>query len=182
VRIVSLNGINAKVSGTTGYMRVSTITEYRQRPEVIAGYDDFILNEIFSWGSEGIGWRNTQATYNGKLVIPDRINGERVTRIKEYAFRDTGLTSVTIPNSVTFIGHYAFFRCRLTSITIPNSVTFIGDGAFSGNELTSITIPSNVTSDSAFGWEFDDYYKSTGKKAGTYTLNRITGRWRYTGK
>ncbi|MDY2592284.1 MAG: leucine-rich repeat domain-containing protein, partial [Sodaliphilus sp.] len=43
----------------------------------------------------------------------------------------TGLTSVTIPNSVTSIGDYAFSDCTgLTSITIGNSVTEIGECAF----------------------------------------------------
>ena len=44
-----------------------------------------------------------------------------------------GLTSITIPNSVTSIGNSAFKECSsLTSITIGNSVTSIGSGAFSG--------------------------------------------------
>lgn len=59
----------------------------------------------------------------------------------------SGLTSVTIPNSVTSIGNSAFFGCfGLTSVTIPNSVTSIGSGAFSSSGLTSITIPNSVTS------------------------------------
>ena len=56
-----------------------------------------------------------------------------ISQIIGGAFEEcTGLTSVTIPNSVTSIGYGAFEYCwGLTSVTIPNSVTSIGDCAFS---------------------------------------------------
>ena len=56
------------------------------------------------------------------------------------------MTSVTIPNSVTWIGDGAFSVCSgLTSVTIPNSVTSIGYWAFSGcSGLTSVTIGNSV--------------------------------------
>ena len=75
--------------------------------------------------------------------------GCKVISIGDNAFKDCSfLTSVNIPNTVTYIGYYAFEGCSaLTSIIIPSSVNSIGYGAFSGcSALTSINIPSSVTS------------------------------------
>ena len=88
-------------------------------------------------------------TVTGKITIPSTLGGYPVTSIGNFAFSDcTGLTSITIPNSVTSIGQWAFSDCTgLTSITIPDSVTSIGVCAFFDcGSLTSITIPDSVTS------------------------------------
>ena len=77
-------------------------------------------------------------------TIPDS-----VTSIGSSAFSGcSSLRSVTIPDSVTSIGKSAFYNCSsLTSVTIPESVTSIGEGAFVRcSSLTSITIPDSVTS------------------------------------
>ncbi len=73
----------------------------------------------------------------GDLTIPESVTyggiSYPVTSIGDEAFYDcSGLTSVTIPNSVISIGRMAFGACSgLTSVTIPNSVTSIGGQAFS---------------------------------------------------
>ena len=88
-----------------------------------------------------------------EVVIPEEIvYGHYIYEVKEIGneafFWCTGLTPVTIPNSVTSIGNAAFAKCSgLTSITIPNSVTNIGGAAFCGcSSLTSVTLPNSVTS------------------------------------
>ena len=85
------------------------------------------------------------------LVIPDS-----VTYIGDNAFSSCrSLTDIVIPDSVTSIGNNAFWNCcSLTDIVIPNSVISIGDKAFEYcSSLSNIVIPDGVTSigDWAFG-------------------------------
>ena len=71
-----------------------------------------------------------------------------VTKIGCYALSNCiGLTSLTLPSSVTEIGEHAFLNCRgLTNFTIPSGVTKIGAGAFfCCYGLISLTLPSSVT-------------------------------------
>ena len=92
----------------------------------------------------------------GDLIIPDSVVHSSsgityaVTSIRDTTFYNcTGLTSVTLPNSLTAIGKSAFGQCfGLTgTLTIPNSVTSIGNLAFGYCPgLTSVTIGNSVTS------------------------------------
>ena len=80
----------------------------------------------------------------------------------------SSLTSITIPNSVTWIGERAFIGCSsLTSVTIGNSVTLIGEDAFVGCSTLDTLI-----------CEFGDdvlFYEKDHQFAGTKNLRYFEG-------
>ena len=94
---------------------------------------------------------NGYICYEGEVTIPSKVTYNdvtySVTSIGNAFGSCSGLTSVTIPESVTSIGKRAFSRCSgLTSVTIPESVISIGDEAFYNcSGLTSVTIPNSMT-------------------------------------
>ncbi|MDH7913068.1 leucine-rich repeat domain-containing protein [Winogradskyella sp. SYSU M77433] len=83
------------------------------------------------------------------VVIPPSVtagsNVFDVVKIDDSSFQNIGLTSVTIPNSVTEIGISAFELNNLTSVTIPDSVTLIGTTAFATNSISNLTLGANLT-------------------------------------
>jgi hypothetical protein len=87
----------------------------------------------------------------GNIKIPSSVKHRgvlfSVDSIGNWAFDDcSGLTSITIPNSVMSIGGNAFSYCSsLTSITIPNSVESIENYAFLFCDgLTSTSVPAHT--------------------------------------
>ena len=89
---------------------------------------------------------------DGALTIPADIEVEgnvyKVTTIGDSAFYNCGdLTAVTLPDSLTSIGQWSFRETGLTSIEIPELVTTIGNAAFmSCKDLTTVNLPDNVNS------------------------------------
>jgi len=83
----------------------------------------------------------------GDLMIPRELDGYPVRGIGEYAFADKYITTVTVPEGVTFIGDEAFARCYdLTGAILPSTVTSIGEWAFKEcGSLVRVTMGSFVT-------------------------------------
>ena len=76
----------------------------------------------------------------GDVTIPEQIGGLPVTEIGDGAFRDSAVTSVTLPLTVEEIGWFAFAGCsQLTALTAFEGLTEVGYGAFDGCP-TSLTI------------------------------------------
>ncbi|MBQ9387404.1 MAG: leucine-rich repeat protein [Lachnospiraceae bacterium] len=68
------------------------------------------------------------------------------------------LKTVSIPNTVTEIGGRAFFESGIESITLPDSVTFLGDGAFQHcYNLKTVTLSNNIKS---IGYDVFDHCAS----------------------
>lgn len=112
---------------------------------------------------------------NGKGIIKFDTD---VTRILRNVFQAcTNMTSITIPNTVTFLGNGAFLDCSgLTSFTIPNSVTTIGSSTFLRcTGLTSIAIPNSVKtigSDAFYNIPHIEYHgTATGAPCGAKSIN-----------
>ena len=107
---------------------------------------------------------------SGDLVIPETIHSGgadwTVTEILDEAFRESTITSVVIPNTVTAIGNRAFYLCTSLSgtVTIPNSVNSVGYTAFCRcDRMTEVVLPAK---DVTYG---DACFQTTGL-TGTLTL------------
>lgn len=89
--------------------------------------------------------------YYGDLIIPPVIRYIQqdyvVTEISPYAFANvnqtSGITSISIPNTVSFIGGSAFGGCdKLKSIILPPALTELVDDAFNGcSNLVKVAAP-----------------------------------------
>ncbi|MBQ6137453.1 MAG: leucine-rich repeat protein, partial [Kiritimatiellae bacterium] len=88
-------------------------------------------------------------TPTGDVTIPPTLNYIKVTKIGQSAFKYCKeLTSVTIPEGVTYLDTWAFDSCGgLKSVTLPSSLKEIGYAAFGKcMALKSVTIPNGVKS------------------------------------
>ena len=93
--------------------------------------------------SDPTPWFEDRLEYNAIVVE------EGVTAIGDYAFAySSALTSVTLPDSLTYIGNGAFEYCSGSpAVTLPEGVTTVGEWAFAyWSELETLTLPATLIS------------------------------------
>ncbi len=134
----------------------STAFEYCRNLEEIVVHPD---NPVFD--SRGgcnaiIKTRDNELVYGCRgTVIP-----RTVTSIAWYAFRGSGLSSISIPPSVKHISDQAFYGCWLAEVTIPATVEELGYGAF--DDHMTLTLEGSPLRLEAGHYRFDDFYDEEG--------------------
>ncbi|WP_245719373.1 leucine-rich repeat protein [Pelagirhabdus alkalitolerans] len=103
--------------------------------------------------AEDFDWEESDGTvtitgYTGAdtdLIIPEEIDGMTVTNINNGAFREQGLTSVDLPDSLKEIQRNSFRDNHLTSVELPESLEHIYMYAFFNNDLETLELNENLT-------------------------------------
>lgn len=77
---------------------------------------------------------------NTEVIIPKEVYSHNVVSIADYTFlRNTNITSVRIPETITKIGNSAFYGCsNLEIVFIPESVISFGNSIFANCEKVVI--------------------------------------------
>ena len=163
------------------YAKIREADEAKEETEVwvqAKKLDDGTLEIINTGISDGEYTEGGTSSMTGSLIMPDTINGMKITSIGYGAFcysKFTGelklpdsLTSIDdftfgnatftgelkLPSGLTSIGYGAFFYSKFTGeLKLPDSLTSIGSRAFENSTFTGeLKLPSGLTSisDGAF--------------------------------
>jgi len=78
--------------------------------------------------------------FEGCTALAEVIFNDGLETVGDYAFRDSGLTALNLPDSVVEIGKYSFYHVNIKELRIPDSVSRMGKYAFGEcSSLQSIT-------------------------------------------
>lgn len=134
---------NQRYFAANGALILRDSRELYLAPRGIKGHYE-ISRKVSSIGEEAFGGEHLGAGCSGMtdVTIP-----ETVTHIGAHAFQScNGLTSITIPGSTARIGDWAFSFClNLTNVSLQEGVREIGEKAFFRcDRLKTVTIPVSV--------------------------------------
>lgn len=140
-----VNESNVQISVPDDY-----VGEYVTSESAVTG--KFVAeNDMIYYSYNG---RKILVRYTGEKTVIEASDLSGITDIYNPAFRNTNITSVTLPSSVKNIGEKAFSSCKsLSTVYIPSSVEMIAGYAFiwSGSD-SSITFRC-AASEKPAGWD-----------------------------
>ncbi|MDD2392126.1 MAG: leucine-rich repeat domain-containing protein [Bacilli bacterium] len=200
--LTSLN-IPSSVTYLSGFIS-NKITSLYVPPNVqTIGSSAFRYNQIseltLSEGLERIEYSAFGRNKISSLTIPSTVRSLA-------GFEDNLLTTINIPNTVTYLDMDVFANNLFEEITLPEGITSLPSRAVAGNKLTSLIIPANVTNLGSYcltynnltsitigsnvsmnsvmtynsNDQFRNAYNANNKQAGTY-IGTQTGTWSYSG-
>ena len=86
--------------------------------------------------------------YAFNIECLEKVSFEKNSELQEislFAFAESSIKSVSIPETVNLIDYGAFFKCtKLENVNIPPSLEILSAVTFANTNLTEITIPKNV--------------------------------------
>ena len=96
-------------------------------------------------------------TVTENIVIPQTVQGYKVTVIGAWAFEGNKSKNVQLPNGLTKIEHSAFENSELESIVIPDTVVEIGYNAFMEcQNLVTVKLPTELKEISSMMFKYDE--------------------------
>ena len=100
------------------------------------------LNAFYGVKMRALTWNPVECWSVGGMST-NNVNqvtiGDDVTVLPDYFVRYSSISSLVLPESLTFIGREAFNSAKLTTLTIPENVTYIGEYAFRGAFTYGVT-------------------------------------------
>ncbi|MDE6017547.1 MAG: leucine-rich repeat protein, partial [Muribaculaceae bacterium] len=112
--------------------------------------DDTDTANPVRYNIKGIGYK---AFYKKDVTSVEFNSRSKMEYIGDYAFANTNISSITLPETMKNIGDYAFEETGLTSIDIPKSIKSIGDYAFfNTTKLHEIKLQEGLESIGAYSF------------------------------
>ena len=129
---------------------VSPYQVLKVQADTYSGYFKYVTLGDDTIKITGLSSTGVQAVKSEEsMYIPSKLDGKPVVAIGDQSLCIVDLIGyfkqVIISEGITFIGHSAFHGLsNLTSVTLPDSLTFLGDGCFADTNLSDIVIPGSV--------------------------------------
>ncbi|MDE5840197.1 MAG: leucine-rich repeat domain-containing protein, partial [Muribaculaceae bacterium] len=116
--------------------------------------DDTDTANPVRYNIKGIGYK---AFYKKDVKSVEFNSRSKMEYIGDYAFANTNISSITLPETMKNIGDYAFEETGLTSIDIPKSVKSIGDYAFfNTTKLYEVALHEGLESIGAYSFAAEE--------------------------